>query len=253
MQTIKATNNTIVKRSTEQSTSLPNNEKFSLNKGDSLQVNWIRDAYYHHAEVELAEPRNGFFNWFIFKPHFSFEPKSISSEGIELLESFEGFEKDNGDGTVSSYWDALGRVWTIGVGLTGVGIGANTRWTREKHDLEAKKRLAQFCDSVLKTLSPSNISQNELDSCISLAYNIGSGGFNNSTVARLHKRGDKIGAANAFLMWNRSGANKDRIPGLSRRRCAERALYLGEDWRVFTRENWKEVERIYNQANLRYN
>lgn len=59
---------------------------------------------------------------------------------------------------------------------------------------------------------------------VSLAYNIGTGAFCKSSVARLQNAGEPRAACDAMLKWNRAAGVV--FPGLSRRRQAERALCL---------------------------
>ena len=56
-----------------------------------------------------------------------------------------------------------------------------------------------------------------------LGYNIGVGGFGRSSVRRLTNAGDYTGAARAFGLWNKAGGRV--LPGLTRRRAEERAMY----------------------------
>jgi lysozyme len=60
---------------------------------------------------------------------------------------------------------------------------------------------------------------------VSLAYNIGMAAFGRSSVLHRHNAGAHDKAADAFLLWNKAGGKV--LPGLVRRRNAERALYLG--------------------------
>jgi lysozyme len=61
---------------------------------------------------------------------------------------------------------------------------------------------------------------------VSLSYNIGLGNFATSTVLKRHRLGNYAMAANAFRLWNK--AKGKVLPGLTKRREDERALYLGE-------------------------
>ena len=58
---------------------------------------------------------------------------------------------------------------------------------------------------------------------VSIAFNIGTGGFARSSVLRRHNARDFTGAADAFLLWNKGGGRV--LAGLVRRRKAERDLY----------------------------
>ncbi|HEX3672669.1 MAG TPA: glycoside hydrolase family protein [Rhizomicrobium sp.] len=66
---------------------------------------------------------------------------------------------------------------------------------------------------------------------LSLAYNIGTGAFQGSTVLRKFNAGDIAAAADAFLMWDKGTVNgqKTVIPGLLNRRTQERTLFLTAD------------------------
>ncbi|MBZ6416502.1 lysozyme [Methylobacterium ajmalii] len=59
---------------------------------------------------------------------------------------------------------------------------------------------------------------------LSLSYNIGSGGFCKSSVARLWNAGEPRAACDAMLKFNRAAGVT--MPGLTRRRTQERALCL---------------------------
>lgn len=66
------------------------------------------------------------------------------------------------------------------------------------------------------------VSQNAFDACVSLAFNIGPGGFHGSSVVRHINAKDIPGAAEAFLMW-------DKPPELLGRRKGEQAQFLRPD------------------------
>jgi lysozyme len=68
------------------------------------------------------------------------------------------------------------------------------------------------------------ITGNQLVAAGSLAYNIGGSAYCRSTVARRFNAGDRRGACNAFLAWNRAGGRV--VAGLARRREGERTLCL---------------------------
>ena len=64
------------------------------------------------------------------------------------------------------------------------------------------------------------LNQNQYDALTSLAYNIGTGAFQRSTLLRRLNAGDFTGAAEQFGVWVRSGGADS--PGLIARRAAER-------------------------------
>jgi lysozyme len=67
-------------------------------------------------------------------------------------------------------------------------------------------------------------SDGEKAASVSLAYNIGTGAYCKSTVARRFRAGDRRGACDAFLMWTKAGGRELR--GLVVRRNDERAVCL---------------------------
>src|SRR5690606_4040219 len=82
----------------------------------------------------------------------------------------------------------------------------------------------EFVPGVLSAITRS-VAQYELDAMVDLAYNIGVGAFQGSTLVRKFNAGDTDGAADEFLRWNRSGGRV--LLGLRRRRKADRCLFLG--------------------------
>lgn len=145
-----------------------------------------------------------------------------SHRGIALIKRFEGFRG-------VAYLCPAG-VPTIGWGTTeGVtmeDVRNKRSITREEADQLLMRHLAKYEAAVQKALGQCN--QNELDACVSLAYNIGTAGFAGSTVAKAHRRGDKAAAGRAFGLWNKArvGGVLKPLPGLTARRAAEAALYL---------------------------
>lgn len=93
---------------------------------------------------------------------------------------------------------------------------------RECMDLLAS-RLQEFHAGV-RACARGEMSDTRLAAYISLAYNIGIGGFCKSSIARLHNAGDFLEACNAFLRYKFAGGIV--LPGLKRRRTEERALCL---------------------------
>jgi GH24 family phage-related lysozyme (muramidase) len=156
--------------------------------------------------------------------------RKTSQAGIDLMHQFEGLHKLRHDGKVEAYL-CPAKVWTIGWGSTGKdpfnggAIKGGTVWTREQCDMRFEQHLATFEAGVRDGLAGKPASQAQFDAMVCLAYNIGVGAFQRSTVLRKHNAGDFDGAAKAFLMWTKAGGKV--LKGLVRRREAEAALYRG--------------------------
>lgn len=125
-----------------------------------------------------------------------------------------------------AYKDSAG-LWTIGVGHL---IKANEQhllqYTKAKPAPDSliddllRKDTAEATRAVDALRVPLN--ENERAALISLAFNIGSGAFAGSTLAKKLKAGDKLGAAAEFLKWKIAGGQ----PVLLERRKREQALFL---------------------------
>ena len=87
------------------------------------------------------------------------------------------------------------------------------------------KGVAQF-ESAIRPCLPATLPDKTRAAFISLAYNIGSGGFCASSISKRALAGDMIGACNAVMLYNKAGRPLKVIKGLTNRRTAERALCL---------------------------
>ncbi len=143
----------------------------------------------------------------------------ISERGIGLLKSFEGLE-------LEAYQDIAG-IWTIGYGHTGDDVEPGMRISEREAEALLRKDLRPREDAVDRFASVS-LNQNEFDALVSFVYNIGANAFGGSTARKRLNRGDRIGAADALTWWNKAtvGGVLREVFGLTRRRAAERALFL---------------------------
>lgn len=147
----------------------------------------------------------------------------VSTVGRDLIAEFEGLR-------LEAYLCPAG-VWTIGYGHTN-GVKPGDRLDSATHaKVLLDEDLASWAADVEKALGGAATTQHEFDALVSLAFNVGVAGVAGSTAMRLHKAGDKTGAARAFAMWNKATVNGKlvELPGLTRRRAAESALYLTPD------------------------
>ena len=150
---------------------------------------------------------------------------SISKVGIDLIKSFEGCY-------LKAYKCPAG-VWTIGWGTTepidGVKPHEGMVITQKQADELLIKNLKGYENAVNEYVTYS-INQNQFDALVSFAYNCGNGALKTSTLLKKLNAGDVHGAANEFLRWNK--ANGKVLNGLTRRREAERKLFLQEEEEV---------------------
>jgi lysozyme len=138
----------------------------------------------------------------------------VSATLVGIVAQFEGFR-------AKSYRCPAG-VWTIGYGET-KGIRPGDVISEPAARKRLAIRLEEFQTGVKAALGDAPATPNQLDAMTSLAYNIGLGAFQKSSVCKRHRAGDHAGAARAFALWNKAGGRV--LPGLVSRRAAEIRLY----------------------------
>lgn len=114
-----------------------------------------------------------------------------------------------------------GKPWTVGFGATGHDIGPNTVWTQAQANADLQKRIEKLGDAIDSYSLP--LTCNQKGALCSLAYNIGIGALNGSTVVKCLKRRDYSGASAAILLWNK--ANGKIMSGLVNRRKDEKSVF----------------------------
>ena len=163
----------------------------------------------------------------------------VSQIGINLIKEFEGCR-------LTAYQDEVG-VWTIGYGITNADksiTGTTVKSGLKISQATAEKWLEESLDQkylpkVMKYDTRYNWTQNEIDALTSFAYNIGS-------IDQLTANGSRSRAiiAKKMLEYNKAGGTIYR--GLTRRREAERKLFL-------TPEEEKEVKDIKKKGHFSNN
>lgn len=142
-----------------------------------------------------------------------------SEKGIALIKEFEGCK-------LTAYQDSVG-VWTIGYGWTqpvdGKPIRAGMTIKQETAERLLKTGLVSYENDVSRLVKV-RLKQGQFDALVSFTYNLGARSLSTSTLLRKLNAGDCAGAADEFLRWNKAGGKV--LNGLTRRREAERALFL---------------------------
>ena len=87
------------------------------------------------------------------------------------------------------------------------------------------KEIANRFAKRVDTLVTSNINQNQFNSLVSFAYNVGTGNFNSSTLLKkVNRNPDDLTIKAEFLKWNKAGGKV--LNGLTNRRNEEADLYF---------------------------
>lgn len=142
----------------------------------------------------------------------------VSNKGLELIKEFEGFSS-------VAYLCSAKKV-TIGYGNTfwedGTPIKLGEQISKNRAETLLKHVVDNFSVAVGVDIKI-EVTQNQFDAMVSLAYNIGIRAFHNSTLLRQLNNGNFVGASNEFLRWNKSGGKP--LLGLTRRREREKILF----------------------------
>ena len=170
----------------------------------------------------------------------------LSKAGEDLMHKYEGFR--------SRPYLCPAHIWTIGYGhvlyqeqirLPIVRPPGKTKadipmirseyplkpednrvWSKEEINKLFHDDVATFERGVLR-LVPSVVGrQGSFDALVSISFNFGLGNLQRSTIRMRANRREWEGAADAFLVWTKGGGKV--LPGLVKRRQAERALFLSD-------------------------
>lgn len=174
--------------------------------------------------------------------------REVPAPAVELIKSFEGIP--DGDPTtvnLDPYLDPVG-IWTIGWGHAIMQGGAYLRGrenraaaralfpgglTRVQAEALLRGDLVESARDV-QLMAKVPLDDGQFGALVSFAFNLGSGALRNSTLLKLLNARNPAGAAAEFPKWckgtdPKTGA-KVTLPGLLKRRNAERAMFLGQPW-----------------------
>jgi lysozyme len=137
----------------------------------------------------------------------------ISEEGLALIRDYEGL-------ALTAYLCPAG-VWTIGFGHT-KGVKKGDTCTKEQAELWLREDVRD-AEAIVDASVDVPLTQGQYDALVSWVFNLGGVRLGASTLLRMLNQGDYKGAAAQFDRWVYAG--KERLPGLIKRRAAERALF----------------------------
>jgi len=147
--------------------------------------------------------------------------RKVNKAGIDLVKGFEGL-------FLKPYLDPI-KIPTIGYGTIQYEDGTKVSMQDPAISEERAVELLQFeinkKSSAIESLIKVPINDNEFAALASFSYNVGSGALGGSTLLKLLNAGtDRTAVADQFLRWDKAGGQQ--LPGLTRRRQAERSLFL---------------------------
>ena len=144
----------------------------------------------------------------------------VNEAALTIIKSFEGFSSD-------PYLDPIG-IPTIGFGsiwsANGDRISMDHPPVDKNKATELLQREVRHVEAAIKKLIKAELTENMFSAIGSLAYNIGTGNLQRSTLRIKLNRGRYLDAADEFPKWRKAGGRV--LKGLVRRRIAERALFV---------------------------
>lgn len=165
--------------------------------------------------------------------------RQLNSAGLTIIKKYEGIlDGDRSTPGFDPYLDPVG-IWTIGYGHALRGSGGFLRGEADRSKARAKypdgltlsqceellaADVARFSADVEKMILV-QITDNQFAALVSFAYNCGTNALRNSTLLKLLNAGKPAYlVADQFNLWTHAGGRV--LPGLVKRRAAERALFL---------------------------
>lgn len=139
---------------------------------------------------------------------------TLGAKGRALIQSFEQCR-------LQAYQDQRG-IWTIGFGHTRGVVPYQTCTQAEAEDWFTQDTAEAVRAVIASTDVP--LTQNQFDALVAFTYNVGAGSEAHSTLIKLLNAGRYALAADQFNLWNHIDGQVSA--GLTRRRAAERALFL---------------------------
>lgn len=160
---------------------------------------------------------------------FVSSPFAISQEGIQSIQQREGLGVLLPSGLIQAYQDPPGtQSYSIGYGVSAAllpyPVNANTTITRTQASSDFTNVLNNIFVPHLNQVVTVQLTQNMVDALISFMYNIGTGGFDQSSVLRFVNQQQWCSAFNSFKLWNKSGGVVNS--GLTGRRQAEANQFI---------------------------
>jgi lysozyme len=139
---------------------------------------------------------------------------ALAATAVAAVGAYEGLR-------LAAYRDPVG-VPTVCYGETR-GIRMGQKFTKAECDQMLLKALDEFGNGIEKCVpNLKSVPEKRYVAHLSLAYNIGVGGYCKSSIARLQKAGDDLAACDRFLLYNKAGGRE--LAGLTKRRKDERAM-----------------------------
>lgn len=142
----------------------------------------------------------------------------ISQNGINLIKQFEGCRLEAYKAVASEAY------YTIGYGHYGPDVKKTMIISQAQADRYLQQDIVKF-ENYVNEIVKISLNQNQFDALVSFTYNCGAGNLKKLIAGRNLNQ-----IADAILNYNHSGGKE--LPGLTRRRKAERELFIKRDVKI---------------------
>lgn len=145
--------------------------------------------------------------------------RMINQDGLDLTKQAEGLR-------LTAYLCPAHKL-TIGYGHTGSDVKQGMTITEQQADALLAADLADAGEAVGKAVKVP-LDDNQYAALCDFVFNLGSGALLGSTLLKKLNARDYPGAADEFPRWDKAHVDGEvkTLPGLTRRRAAERTLFL---------------------------
>ena len=133
-----------------------------------------------------------------------------------MIAGFEGLR-------LRAYRDPVG-ILTVCYGHTGADIDAGKKYSRAECEQLLQRDIEKHAAALACIKTP--LTENQKAAFVSFAFNVGKGKFCKSTLVKKANAGDMAGACAELSRWvyGNQGGVMVKLPGLVKRRAAERAV-----------------------------
>lgn len=148
----------------------------------------------------------------------------LNADSLKLITEFEGF--------VPNWYPDPAHGWKVPTCCYGHTDAAGApkyaddkaRIFTKTEGMEILRRdLVQYEDAVKRVVKV-QLNENQIGALTSFTFNLGAGNLEKSTLVKKINAGDMAGASKEFSRWNKAAGKV--LPGLTRRRAAEAALFM---------------------------
>jgi len=149
--------------------------------------------------------------------------RRINAAGFDLIKKHEGL-------SLTAYKDQVG-VWTIFYGHTSRAgpptVTPGMKGSQYEAEQVLASDLAKF-ETAVQSLVKVPLTDNQFAALVSFCFNLGSDALARSTLLKFLHVGDYTEAQAQFAKWNKAGNPPRVLPGLTKRRAAEAALFASQ-------------------------